>query len=425
MRRRITWAITLVAVASVTLFALPLAATVGRTYRDEELLRLERDTIAATRQIDIAPGSGDPVELPPSGDQLAVYGIDGRRITGEGPQVADAVVRRSLQVDRPVDDTSDGAFVAAVPLVARERVQGVLRASRATDAVTRKIHRAWLALAGLAIAVVLLAAAAAVAVARRLSRPLETLADAAGRLGDGDFAARAPASGIEELDAVADALQTTGERLDSLIARERAFSSDASHQLRTPLAALRIEIEAMQLRQPDSDELSRALDQADRLQQTIDTLLAVARDDPRPRGTVDLASAIEETRAAWRPPLAAAQRPLRVHMNATEPVAIASPQVVREILNVLLANATQHGAGMVTITVRDLAGWYAVDVADEGPGITAPETVFDRRQESTAGHGIGLALARSLADAEQGRLVLSHAAPAPVFTLLLPAAQSQ
>ena len=80
-------------------------------------------------------------------------------------------------------------------------------------------------------------------------------------------------------------------------------------------------------------------------------------------------------------------------------------------------------AGTVTITIRDLSGWFAIDVADEGAGIAVPESVFDRRQESAGGHGIGLALARSLADAEQGRLVLSHAAPAPGFTLLLPPAQ--
>ncbi len=424
MRRRITWAITLVAVAAVTLFALPLAAIVARTYRDEEQLRLERDTIAATRSIDIAAGRGDPVELPASGDVLAVYGRDGRRLSGRGPRVADAVVRSALRANRPSDGAGGGAFVAAVPLVARERVAGVLRASRGTAAVDRRVRRAWLALAGLAIVVVLLAAAAAIAVARRLSKPLETLADAARRLGDGDFAARAPASGIGELDAVADALQATGERLDALISRERAFSADASHQLRTPLAALRMELEAMELDAGESDDVARALQQADRLQQTIDTLLAVARDDPRPRGTVDLEDALEEIRAEWRPRLAAAGRPLRVAGGARHALAAASPEVVREILSVLLANATQHGAGTVTITVRDLAGWFAVDVADEGAGIGEPESVFDRRQGTGDGHGIGLALARSLADAEQGRLVLSRAAPGPVFTLLLPAAPS-
>lgn len=422
MRRRLTWAITLVAVASVTLFALPLAAFVGRTYRDEELLRLERDTIAATRRIDVTPGGADPVELPQSGDRLAVYGVDGRRIIGAGPLTADAVTARALRADRPVDAEVRGRFVAAVPLVAREQVQGVLRASRTTAAVNRRVHRAWLALAGLAIVVVLLAVGAAVAVARRFSRPLESLAGAASRLGDGDFGARVPVSGVTEVDAVAEAMHVTGERLDELITRERAFSADASHQLRTPLAALRIELEAMELEQPGTDGLTRALVQVDRLQQTIETLLAVARDDPRDGGAADLREAIEQVRAVWEPLLAANGRALLMSVDASDPVAAASPRVVREILSVLLTNAAEHGAGTVTITVRDLAGWYAVDVADEGPGVEAPDTLFDRRRASADGHGIGLALARSLADAERGRLLLSREAPAPVFTLMLPAA---
>lgn len=85
-----------------------------------------------------------------------------------------------------------------------------------------------------------------------------------------------------------------------------------------------------------------------------------------------------------------------------------------------------HGAGEVTVTVRDAAGWLAVDVADEGAGLLAdPETIFVRRSGSVAGHGIGLALARSLAHAEGGQLVVSRARPAPVLTLLLPSARPE
>ena len=96
---------------------------------------------------------------------------------------------------------------------------------------------------------------------------------------------------------------------------------------------------------------------------------------------------------------------------------------MNEILDVLLDNADRHGAGAVAIArPRRASGWLAVDVADEGAGFAGdPEAAFAPRGRRH-GHGIGLALARSLADAEGGRLTVTRAAPEPVFTLLLPAA---
>jgi signal transduction histidine kinase len=100
-------------------------------------------------------------------------------------------------------------------------------------------------------------------------------------------------------------------------------------------------------------------------------------------------------------------------------VARASPAVVSEILDVLLSNALRHGAGAVTVRLRRREGTLAVDVADEGAGLTGdPEPAFARRGGSGDGHGIGLALARSLAHAERGSLTVEGV----TFTLLLPAA---
>jgi signal transduction histidine kinase len=418
-------AIGLVAAASVTLFGLPLAVLVQRVYRNEDQLRLQRDTVAATRQIDVPPTRGDPVELPPSSDELAVYDLGGRRIAGRGPATADDVVRRALRSDRPSDAAATRELLAAVPLVGDERVSGAVRASRSAEAVTRFTRRAWLGLLVLAIVVVSLAAVAAAVIGRRVAAPLERVAAAARRLGDGDFAARAPRAGVRELDAVAGALDASAERLGELVARERAFSADASHQLRTPLAALRIELEALELRGQRTPELTAALGQVDRLEATVKTLLAVARDAPRDREPVDLRGVLGTLEGTWRGALAATGRPLRIVFEATVPVVGASGAVVQETLGVLLENATLHGAGEVTVTVRDTRGWVAVDVADEGRGLPVDaEDIFVRRSGTVAGHGIGLALARSLAHAEGGQLVVSRVRPEPVLTLLLPAAGS-
>lgn len=422
MRRRLVLAIALVAASSVALFGLPLAVIVRRVYTDEELLRLQRDTVAATRQVDVTETGSDPIELPASTDDLAVYDRRGSRIAGRGPTEGDGLVRRVLTGSRPDDGTVGGRLVTAVPLVVDERVSGVVRASRDAAAVTRRAQRAWLALFALAVGVVGFAIAAAVIIGRRLAAPLERVAVAAGRLGDGDFTARAPRAGVLELDAMAGALDASAERLGALVARERAFSADASHQLRTPLAALRIELEGLELRSGGAPELTAAIGQVDRLEGTVRTLLAIARDVPRDREDLDLRAVLGALEGVWRGRLAVDGRPLRVRFDSPRPVVRAASAVVLEIVGVLVENAMLHGAGEVTITVRDAAGWVALDVADEGPGLPPGlEPDFVRRARSAAGHGIGLSLARSLAHAEGGQLTVTRSRPAPVITLLLPA----
>lgn len=422
MRRRLLLAIGAVAVLAVLAFAAPLGIVLGNSYRDQGLLRLQRDTVAISRAIDVSGQAGDEIEIPPTADLLGVYDLRGRRLAGRGPARVDSIAERALRSGRPVDASDGGSgLVVGVPLRSGERTVAVLRAQRAS---VGGAGRGWLLIAAVAAIVIAGAVGAALLLSRRMARPLENVAGAATRLGEGDFGVRASRTGVREIDEVADALNRTAQRLGDLIARERTFSADASHQLRTPLQAVRLELEALQLRGDNAPELNAALGQVDRLHQTIETLLSVARDTQRTGQRCDLASVVDEAASRRRSSLARTGRPLLMD-DQTDGRAVAnvSGAVVREILDVLLNNAEGHGVGAVRITIRAARGWLMVDIADEGKGFPSDDaSLFERRTATDGGTGIGMALARSLADAEGGRLAIVDAGPRPVVRLTVPAA---
>jgi signal transduction histidine kinase len=282
----------------------------------------------------------------------------------------------------------------------------------------------WVAMAGLAVAAVTAAWLVGRRQARRLAKPLEDLEESARRLGNGDFSVRTRRGGVPEIDSVGGALDATAARLDDLLARERGFSADASHQLRTPLAGMRLRLETA-LAQTDVDPrpaIAATLVDADRLEAIIDELLTLARAGQAAAARpIDLAELLGEQSAEWGARLALHGRDLDVQVDPGAPVARASTAAVRHVLQVLVDNATTHGRGTVTVAVRDATGAVAVDVADEGSGVWDTVGLFTRRADRRDGHGLGLPLARRLAEAEQGRLLLTRPSP-PVFTLLLPAA---
>jgi signal transduction histidine kinase len=410
-----------VAAVAVLLLAVPLGIVLGRHYRDEELLRLQRDTVAATRTVDIPTARGDRVELPRTPAVLAVYDRGGRRVAGEGPERAPGIVQDALRRGRVVDSSGGGRLSVAAPLLSGERVSGAVLAERSDDEAAADARGAWLVLGVVALGIIAAAVLAAALLGRRLAAPLERLAAAARRLGHGDFSVRAERTGVPEVDEVGAALDATAARLDELVRRERAFSADASHQLRTPLQALRIELEAVELRGGAPAEIAAAIAQVDRLNATIDTLLAVARDSERREAVADLEVLLDDAESRWRGQLAATGRPLRIRLQAETTRARASAPVVSEVLDVLLANAERHGAGAITVTLQKRDGWLAVDVTDEGDGFEDAAHAFERRAGEGDGHGIGLALARSLTDAEGGRLTIADPGPGPTVRLTLPA----
>ena len=423
MRRRIISLTVLAALVATVLFALPLGVAVMQYYRDDAVADLERAADAAALAVSDALATGRTPAVPPPEDddeaegEVGVYGPDGRLLAGHGPASGGTLELRAASAAADVVTGHEGGeLVLAVPVVSGARVTGVVRAAVPVSDLSLRVGLTWLGMAGLAVAAIGASWLMARRFTARLVRPLEELAAAAEQLGDGDFTARGPKAGIAEIDRVREALDATAARIGETLERERAFSAEASHQLRTPLTGLRLQLEAA-LETPDADPraaIRAGIASADRLERTIEDLLALGRERRAPRAELDLEALLEEVRQAGEALLAPLGRTLRITRQDPPPARVAAA-AVRQVLGVLLDNAATHGRGTVTLVARDAGDALAVDVADEGPDLG--ET--DPFATAAAGHGIGLRLARSLAEAEGGRLRLSRPDP-PTFTLLLP-----
>ncbi|WP_033292283.1 sensor histidine kinase [Amycolatopsis jejuensis] len=416
MRRRIVTLTVLAAVLATSLFGLPLAIGVLWYFRTHTTSELERAADGAAVAVSHALAEGKPLQLPETeyGAKVGVYDPAGRLLAGEGPASADNVVRgvaatRTDMLNQRVGDDD----VLAVPVLTGAELTGIVRAAVPRTALIQDVGVIWLVMAGCAVAAVLASWLVARRIAARLTRPLEDLAGAAARLGEGDFTARAPRSDVAEIDRVGAALDVTATRIGETLERERAFSAEASHQLRTPLAALRLQLESA-LETPGQDPYTAVragITAADRLERTVEDLLALSRERRAPRDVLDLDALLAELLDI---PLPGGRR---LRLEVTDPPLVrASAPAVRQVLAVLLDNAVLHGRGTITVRARDAGGALAVDVLDEGPDLGERDPFTEH---TAGGHGIGLRLARSLAEAEGGRLRLSHPHP-PTFTLLLP-----
>ena len=321
----------------------------------------------------------------------------------------------------------------SAPVPSDQAVAATVRVSIADDQVTDDTLGTWATMALLGLGVIGIAWLLARRQGRRIATPLERLTISARALGDGDFTIRPGRSQITEADALAEAIEATAGRLGRTLQRERAFSTQVSHQLRTPLTALLLGLESA-LSRPGADlrqAMATALRRGEQLHVTIDELLQLARENPAgntvPLAVGDLLDAVHEH---WQPAFADAGRTLRVIYPPDLPMAHGSTTAIRHVVEVLVDNALVHGAGAATVSAEAVADGLVIKVSDEGAGLVNPDLAFaPRSAEPDPGadsrgstHGIGLALARSLAEAEGGRLVLRHAVPHPVFDLLLPEA---
>lgn len=289
-----------------------------------------------------------------------------------------------------------------------------------------RIRNGLLLILGVAVLATIAASGVAFLQARRLSRPLSDLAQTAERLGSGDPRPRHRRYGIPELDRVAEVIDHTADRISRMLATERRLAADASHQLRTPLTALSMRLEEIIAAQDLADvkeEAAIALTQVERLTDVVQRLLTDARDTRRSTSTVpiDVDMVIRQQIFEWRPAFRSARRPIRVD-GIRGLAAVATPGAFAQVLATLMENSLMHGAGPVTIKTRTTGGSVVVEVSDEGPGVPAElgARVFERSVSGRASTGLGLTVARELAEADGGRLELLQQQP-PVFAVFLTA----
>jgi signal transduction histidine kinase len=300
----------------------------------------------------------------------------------------------------------------AVPIASGGVVRGAVRITYPTSAVDDRIRRYWLVLAAIAGIVMAVAGLIGIRLAGFVARPLRRLEHTASELGRGDLSARADETdGPEEVRSLASVFNDTASQLEQLLRSQDEFVADASHQLRTPLTALRLRLENLSrdVRPEGEEELAAALGEVERLNGLVDALLALARADAQaaPAGRVELATLFRERVGAWA--ALADERGVRLAADARDGVAAhAAEERVRQVLDNLVENAVEvspHG-GTVRLEARSAPPWVELRVRDEGPGMSAEERkrAFDRfwRARGGEGSGLGLAIVRRLVEADGG-----------------------
>ncbi|WP_406201710.1 MULTISPECIES: ATP-binding protein [unclassified Streptomyces] len=291
------------------------------------------------------------------------------------------------------------------------------------SSVTREVGRTLLIIGAVALLAVIAAVLLAVRQANRLASPLTDLAETAERLGSGDPRPRHKRYGVHELDRVADVLDSSAERIGRMLTAERRLAADASHQLRTPLTALSMRLEEITLTDdPDTvkEEATIALTQVERLTDVVERLLTNSR-DPRTGSAVtfDLDEVIQQQLAEWRPAYRSVGRAI-VSSGKRHLEAVGTPGAVAQVLAALIENSLMHGGGTVALRTRVTGNQAVIEVTDEGPGVPADlgARIFERAISGRNSTGIGLAVARDLAEADGGRLEMLQTKP-PVLALFL------
>lgn len=436
---------TYVALAVVVLVSLeiPLGIQYGRSERRDLTGRIERDalTMATFAEDTLERGLQTPpaglvrvakrYQQDPGGRVVIVDGsgmslldtnppVPGRRSFASRPEFVSALKGNIASGTRHSSTLGTDLIYVAVPIASGGVIRGAVRITYPTSTLDSRVLRYWLLLAAIGGVVLAVATVVGLRFARTLTRPLSALERAAAAVGAGDLRVRAPAeSGPPEVRAVAAEFNDTVARLDTLLRSQEEFVADASHQLRTPLAALRLRLENLERDVGDAGkaDLAAALAEVVRLARLVDGLLVLARADaakaaPAP---VDVAAVVAARTDAWSPQLA--ERGVVVDVRLKAPLrALATAGSLDQVLDNLISNAVAVSPPGSTIVVEGLRAGGSVElhVRDEGPGMTPEQRsrAFDRFWRAGApgaGTGLGLAIVHRLVTADGGAIELREA----------------
>lgn len=336
---------------------------------------------------------------------------------GDGVVVLDnrnRVVGRAGGSVAPTDDR----LIVRAPIGNASPRRGVVVLARNSQPVEGRLRDLWLALGGAALLAMLAGALVAFRLGTWIATPLRSLVAAAGAVGGGDVTARADATtGPEQVRDVGRAFNDMADRVAALLESQAMMTADVSHQLRTPLSALRLRLDLLADEVPADlrDEVTGMISETTRLSRLVDGLLAVARAEstpPSPRA-VDVAAICAERVRSWEP--LGAERGVRLELrSAVQPTyAQSTPGHLEQILDNALANALDAlpTGGTVGIDVATGASEVVIRIQDDGPGMTAElrAHAFDRfvsDRGSGRNTGLGLAIVGRLVAADHGRAEL-------------------
>ncbi len=392
----------------VVVFCVPLALVEKQSIVNNAQDRVDAAAVRLLGLVETRLAAGEPV----TGERVGSQVIEGDYAEIQVPGQPLITIGAKPGGDHPLTASEPGASGETVT-VAQSRKN-----------VDRDIGNMLLLLGLVTLLAVLAALALAVWQARRLVRPLTDLAETAERLGSGDPRPRDRRYGVPELDRVAEVLDSSAERIGRMLTAERRLAADASHQLRTPLTALSMRLEEITAlaHQPDTvrEEATIALQQVERLTDVVQRLLTNQRDTHGPSAAgFDLDEVLKQQREEWSASLRGTGRRLVIE-GLARVSAMGTPGTVSQVLATLIENSLMHGGGTITLRVRPFGSSVVVEVQDEGPGVPAElgNRVFERAVSGRNSTGIGLAVARDLAEADGGRLELLSLKP-PVFALFL------
>jgi signal transduction histidine kinase len=443
---RLTGAFLTLVVLVLVVLELPLGATFADHEHDQLRTRVERDAVVLGTFVEDALQNGGALDrtvidrfVERSDARVVIVDQDGvvvidtdppndaTRSFASRPEIA-AALRGRVATGTRRSSTLGGRFVyVAVPVASAGTVYGAVRVTVSTDEVDARVRGYWLRLAG--VAAVSLAAAGIVAavLSRSVSNPLRRLERTAAAMAAGDLTARVGSdAGPPVVRRLADTFDEMASRMEDLVASQDAFVADASHQLRSPLGALRLRIENLGAEAPADaqDDVQGALQEIGRLSRLVDGLLALARADREagvpPDRSVDIVSLLRQRQSVWMPLADEQGVSIRVEPAEEEAAvhAFVTPDRFEQVVDNLLANAldvSPRGSAVVVSAVPDQSE-VVVRVVDEGPGMTVDDRVraFDRfwsgrGSRALGGSGLGLSIVRKLVTADGGAIALEEA----------------